>query len=80
MGTWQGRYQNLELPWLRWWDNQGNLLQIGWERCLRWSLSFVVLLRISKLHAASRREVRATPTQRLAAKLRELNINPDELV
>ncbi|MEH2423382.1 MAG: Uma2 family endonuclease [Nostoc sp.] len=58
LGIWQGRYQNLELPWLRWWDNQGNLLQTGWERCLR----------------------RATPRQRLAAKLRELNINPNELV
>ncbi|BAZ53761.1 hypothetical protein NIES4103_64440 [Nostoc sp. NIES-4103] len=22
----------MELPWLRWWDNQGNLLQTGWER------------------------------------------------
>ncbi|MBD2676944.1 MULTISPECIES: Uma2 family endonuclease [Nostoc] len=51
LGIWQGRYQNLELPWLRWWDDQGNLLQTGWER-----------------------------SQRLAAKLRELNINPDELV
>ncbi|MEH1950453.1 MAG: Uma2 family endonuclease [Nostoc sp.] len=51
LGIWQGRYQNLELPWLRWWDNQGNLLQTGWER-----------------------------SQRLATKLRELNINPDELV
>ncbi|MBD2514314.1 Uma2 family endonuclease [Nostoc sp. FACHB-973] len=51
LGIWQGRYQNLELPWLRWWDNQGNLLQTGWER-----------------------------SERLAAKLRELNINPDELV
>ncbi len=50
LGIWQGRYQNLELPWLRWWDNQGNLLQTGWER-----------------------------SERLAAKLRELNINPDEL-
>ncbi len=51
LGIWQGRYQNLELPWLRWWDDQGNLLQTGWER-----------------------------SERLAAKLRELNINPDELV
>jgi Uma2 family endonuclease len=51
LGIWQGRYQNLELPWLRWWGNQGYLLQTGWER-----------------------------SQRLAAKLRELNINPDELV
>ncbi|MDZ8184370.1 MAG: Uma2 family endonuclease [Nostoc sp. ChiSLP02] len=51
LGIWQGRYQNLELPWLRWWDNQGNMLKTGWER-----------------------------SERLAAKLRELNINPDELV
>ena len=58
LGIWQGRYQNLELPWLRWWDNQGNLLQTGWER-------------------SQQAEVRA---ERLAAKLRELNINPDELV
>jgi hypothetical protein len=26
LGVWQGRYQNLERPWLRWWDNQGCLL------------------------------------------------------
>lgn len=51
LGIWQGRYQNLELPWLRWWNNQGNLLQTGWER---W--------------------------QRLAAKLRELNIDHEYLV
>lgn len=50
-GIWQGRYQNLDLPWLRWWDNRGNLLQTGWER-----------------------------SERLAAKLRELSINPDELL
>ncbi|AFZ24056.1 hypothetical protein Cylst_1797 [Cylindrospermum stagnale PCC 7417] len=51
LGIWQGRYQNLELPWLRWWDNQGNLLLTGWER-----------------------------SQLLATKLRELGVNPDELV
>jgi Uma2 family endonuclease len=51
LGIWQGRYQNLELPWLRWWDNQGKLLLTGWER-----------------------------SQRLAAKLKELGVNPDELV
>lgn len=51
LGIWQGRYQNLELPWLRWWDSQGNLLLTGWER-----------------------------SQLLAAKLRQLGVNPDELV
>ncbi len=32
LGIWQGRYQNVELPWLRWWDSQGNLLLTGAER------------------------------------------------
>ncbi|MBH8577720.1 Uma2 family endonuclease [Nostocaceae cyanobacterium CENA369] len=58
LGIWQGRYQNLELPWLRWWDERGNLLQTGWERS----------------HLA---EARA---ERLASKLKELGLNPDELV
>lgn len=51
LGIWQGVYQNMDLPWLRWWDNQGNLLLTGWER-----------------------------SERLAAKLRDLGVNPDELV
>jgi Uma2 family endonuclease len=32
LGIWPGRFQNMELPWLRWWDEQGNLLLIGEER------------------------------------------------
>lgn len=32
MGIWQGMYQNVELPWLRWWDSAGNLLLSGAER------------------------------------------------
>ncbi|MDZ8107750.1 MAG: Uma2 family endonuclease [Nostoc sp. DedQUE12a] len=32
LGLWQGVYQNVELPWLRWWDLQGNLLMTGSER------------------------------------------------
>lgn len=32
LGIWQGEYQNAELPWLRWWDLQGNLLLTGEER------------------------------------------------
>ena len=32
LGIWQGQYQNAELPWLRWWDSQGNLLLTGEER------------------------------------------------
>ena len=32
LGIWQGHYQNVDLPWLRWWDLQGNLLLTGDER------------------------------------------------
>ncbi|MEL6457393.1 MAG: Uma2 family endonuclease [Cyanobacteria bacterium J06621_15] len=32
LGIWQGLYQNAELPWLRWWDAEGNLLLTGDER------------------------------------------------
>ncbi|WP_341735920.1 Uma2 family endonuclease [Microcoleus sp. CAWBG640] len=32
LGIWQGMYQNVELPWLRWWDSEGNLLLSGAER------------------------------------------------
>jgi Uma2 family endonuclease len=32
LGIWQGRYQNADLPWLRWWDAEGNLLLTGEER------------------------------------------------
>ncbi len=32
LGLWLGVYQNVELPWLRWWDLQGNLLLSGDER------------------------------------------------
>jgi len=32
LGLWQGRYQNIEGPWLRWWDSEGSLLLTGKER------------------------------------------------
>ena len=32
LGLWQGSYQNQTQQWLRWWDEQGNLLLIGDER------------------------------------------------
>ncbi|MCU0541835.1 MAG: Uma2 family endonuclease [Oscillatoriaceae cyanobacterium Prado104] len=35
LGIWQGRYKNADLPWLRWWDCQGNLLLAGEERADR---------------------------------------------
>ncbi|MFB2893377.1 Uma2 family endonuclease [Aerosakkonemataceae cyanobacterium BLCC-F50] len=63
LGIWQGQYQNMELPWLRWWDLDGNLLLTGAERAER------------ERQIAERERQRA---ERLAAKLRELGIDPEE--
>ncbi len=57
LGIWQGRYENMELPWLRWWDSQGNLLLTGDE-----------LVEIERQRA-----------DRLAERLRQLGVNPDEV-
>jgi hypothetical protein len=35
LGIWQGKYEHIELPWLRWWDWEGNLLLTGDERAER---------------------------------------------
>ena len=32
LGLWQGSYQNQNQLWLRWWDCEGNLLLMGWEK------------------------------------------------
>jgi Putative restriction endonuclease len=32
LGIWQGVYQGVELPWMRWWDTEGNLLLAADER------------------------------------------------
>ena len=32
LGVWQGSYQNQEMKWMRWWDDQGQLLLTGIER------------------------------------------------
>jgi Uma2 family endonuclease len=55
LGIWQGKHMNQTLPWLRWWDDVGNLLLTGEER-------------------AEQEKQRA---ERMAAKLRELGIDPE---
>ncbi len=64
LGIWQGTYMNQNLPWLRWWDQDGNLLLTGEERAGKADL---------RADAAERR------AEALAAKLRELGIDPEAL-
>jgi hypothetical protein len=62
LGIWQGRYQNMELPWLRWWDCQGNLLLTGDQRAEQ---------------ERQRAEQEQQRGDRLAAQLRALGIEPE---
>jgi hypothetical protein len=66
------------LPWLRWWDSAGNLLLDGAERADQESLR----ANQEKLRG-DQEKLRADEAQltadRLAAKLRELGIDPEML-
>jgi Uma2 family endonuclease len=65
LGIWPGVYLNQRLPWLRWWDSEGNLLLNGDERAEQ---------------EKQRAEVEKQRADRLAAKLRDLGIDPDALL
>jgi hypothetical protein len=71
LGIWPGTYQNLELPWLRWWDSQGNLLLTGAERA--------ELERERAELERERAELEKQKAERYAQKLRELGINPEDI-
>ncbi|MEA5551877.1 Uma2 family endonuclease [Anabaena cylindrica UHCC 0172] len=70
LGIWQGKYQNLELPWLRWWDDQGNLLFTGHEN--------VELEKQKREQTELLLSQERQRTEALTQKLRELGINLDE--
>lgn len=62
LGIWQGRYQGKDLPWLRWYDAQGQLLPTNEEQ---------------KEQALRQLEEERRKSQRLAERLRALGIDPD---
>lgn len=71
LGIWEGSYLNQVLPWLRWWDRDGNLLLNGYERAEQ------------EKQRADQEKLRAEQekqrAERLAEKLRELGIDPNEI-
>jgi Uma2 family endonuclease len=83
LGIWPGRFHNVELPWLRWWDAQGNLLLIGEERAEqerqraeqeRQRAETAESLLQQERQRAETAEQRA---QRLAERLRALGVEPE---
>ncbi len=90
LGIWRGVYQNVFLPWLRWWDADGNLLMTGDERAEQeriraeqeWSRAEQERIRAEQERSrAESAEESANLAQqradRLAAQLRALGISPD---
>ena len=73
LGIWQGTYQNLDLPWLRWWNDEGQLLPTSEERAEREAERAE-----REAERAERAEREAERAERLAARLRALGIDPDE--
>ncbi|MFB2974602.1 Uma2 family endonuclease [Aerosakkonema sp. BLCC-F183] len=76
LGIWQGRYQNLELPWLRWWDANGNLLLAGSERA-ELERQEKELAQQQAEEERQRAEQERQRADRLAAQLRALGIDPE---
>ncbi|MCC5897773.1 MAG: Uma2 family endonuclease [Phormidium sp. GEM2.Bin31] len=92
LGIWQGRYGNMVLPWLRWWDSRGNLLLTGDERAKRAELALEEERQRGEQreqelqeerHRAEQREQELQEerqrAERLAQLLRSQGINPDEV-
>lgn len=76
LGLWQGEYQNVNLPWLRWWDLEGNLLLTGWEmRELEAVRLEQAQLDLEEERARVQQE--RQKAERLAAQLRAAGIEPE---
>ncbi|MEH1938223.1 MAG: Uma2 family endonuclease [Nostoc sp.] len=83
LGIWLGVYQNVELPWLRWWDLQGNLLLSGDERAEQESQRAeqerqrAEQERQRAEQERQRAEQESQRADRLAAQLRSLGVEPE---
>jgi Uma2 family endonuclease len=77
LGLWTGEYLGATVPWMRWWDEHGVLLPMGIERAEDEHR------RAEAAEAALHQERQAAEQQRrraerLAARLRELGLDPEE--
>ena len=76
LGIWQGRYQDVDLPWLRWWDAQGNLLPTSEERADQERQEKDRALQ-EKEQARQEKEQALQRAEKLAAQLRALGVEPN---
>ncbi|MEH2454828.1 Uma2 family endonuclease [Nostoc sp.] len=76
LGLWQAEYQNAQLPWLRWWDLQGNLLLTGEERAEQESQRAEQESQRAE-QESQRAEQERQRADRLTAQLRSLGVEPE---
>ena len=85
LGIWNGTFMEMQLPWLRWWDLRGEILPLSSEKLGEETRRADHEAR--RAYAADRRaddsDRRADDSDRraesLAAKLRSLGIDPDDI-
>lgn len=71
LGLWQGSYENINRLWLRWFTLEGELIFN--------SLELVEIAKQKTQIAEQKAQIAEQKAARLAAKLRELNIDPDNI-
>ena len=76
LGIWQGTYQNMELPWLRWWDLDGNLLLDGHETA-EYERQRAESERQRAENERQQAEYEKEKSDRLIAQLRALGVEPE---
>jgi Uma2 family endonuclease len=78
LGIWQGQVDNQTLPWLRWWDSNGNLLLTGEERAEVEKQRADIEMQRADLEK-QRADTEKQLADRLIAKLREMGVDPQEI-
>jgi Uma2 family endonuclease len=85
LGVWQGEFFNIDAPWLRWFDKKGNLLPMGEELAVQEHRRAEEAIRRAEEERKraeeehKRAEEESLRAERLAAKLRELGVDPSAI-
>jgi Uma2 family endonuclease len=78
MGVELGLVENDGVPWIRWWDETGNLLLTGDERAVK-AEEVATQARLAQQQAEEIAKQERQQKEKLAAYLRSLGINPDDI-
>lgn len=85
LGIWRGVYDNMDLPWMRWWDADGHLLPSGDERATTALRERETAFREretavrEKKAAVQEKKAALERAERLAERLRALGEDPDQV-